>query len=117
MKRWLLLLALAAAACSSDISDDKLIATLNERASLVAHIGRVTKVDVLSTSKAATNVDGVRSSCEVRLMHVTGKKGSTYVSYMRRETPAATDSALTWSDERGAADTQLGKMLSQHCNT
>lgn len=109
MKRLLPLLILAA--CSRDIPQDKLLGILNQRAPLVAHIGAVTKVDVLSTAKAAA--DG--RSCEVRLMHVTGKKGSTYVSFLRREVAGATESALTWADERQAASAKMGEMLSEYC--
>jgi len=112
MKRMLPLLPLLLlAACSSDISQDKLLDILNQRAPLVAHIGPVIKVDVLSTAKAATG-----RGCEVRLMHVTGKKGSTYVSFLRREEPGGTESALTWADERQAASRKVGEMLSEHCN-
>lgn len=109
MKRLLPLLLLAA--CSRDIPQDKLLDILNQRAPLVAHIGAVTKVDVLSTAKAAA--DG--RSCEVRLMHVTGKKGSTYVSFLRREVAGATESALTWADNRQAASGKMGEMLSEYC--
>ncbi|MGW8389789.1 hypothetical protein [Pseudoduganella sp. HUAS MS19] len=110
MKKMLPLLLLAA--CSSEIPQDKLLNMLNQRAPLVAHIGPVTKVSVLSTAKASAN----GRSCEVRLMHVTGKKGSTYVSFLRREEPGGTESALTWADERQAASGKMGEMLSAHCN-
>lgn len=110
MKKMLPLLLLAA--CSRDIPQDKLLDILNQRAPLVAHIGHVIKVDVLSTAKAAA---GGRS-CEVRLMHVFGKKGSTYVSFLRREDAGGTDSALTWADDRQAASGKMGEMLSEHCN-
>ena len=110
MKKTLALLLLAA--CSRDIPQDKLLDILNQRAPLVAHIGHVTKVDVLSTAKAAAN----GRSCEVRLMHVFGKKGSTYVSFLRREDAGGTDSALTWADDRQAASGKMGEMLSAHCN-
>lgn len=109
MKGLLPLLFLAA--CSRDIPQDKLLEILNQRAPLVAHIGAVTKADVLSTAKAAA--DG--RSCEVRLMHVTGKKGATYVSFLRREVAGATESALTWADERQAAGARMGEMLSEYC--
>jgi len=110
MKRMLPLLLLAA--CSRDIPQDKLLDIMNQRAPLVAHIGHVTKVDVLSTAKATA---GSRS-CEVRLMHVFGKKGSTYVSFLRREESGGTESALTWADDRQAASGKMGEMLSEHCN-
>lgn len=117
MKRMTALsLALAATACSSEISNDKLLEILNQRAPLVAHIGPVTKVEVLSTAKSAADKGGQHFSCEVRLLHVTGKKGSTYVSFLRREAATATESALTWNDDRHAAAGKVGEMLSQHCN-
>jgi hypothetical protein len=110
MKKMLPMLLLAA--CSRDIPQDKLLDILNQRAPLVAHIGPVIKVDVLSTAKATAT----GRSCEVRLMHVTGKKGSTYVSFLRREDSAGTESALTWADSRQAASGKMGEMLSAHCN-
>lgn len=110
MKKMLPLLLLAA--CSRDIPQDQLLDILNQRTPLVAQIGHVTKVDVLSTAKAAAN----GRSCEVRLMHVTGKKGSTYVSFLRREDAGGTESALTWADDRQAASGKMGEMLSAHCN-
>ncbi|WP_342115931.1 hypothetical protein [Pseudoduganella sp. OTU4001] len=110
-------LALAATACSRDIPKDKLVDILNERAQLVAHIGQVTKVDVLSTAKSAAGNGGERYSCEVRLLHVTGRKGSTYVSFLRREAPSTTESALTWADDRQAAAGKMGELLSEHCNS
>lgn len=110
-------LALAATACSRDIPQDKLVALMNERAPLVAHIGPVTQVDILSSAKSAAGSGGERHSCEVRLLHVKGKKGATYVSFLRRETPGATESALTWADDRHAAAGKMGEMLSQHCNS
>jgi hypothetical protein len=113
MKRLLPLMLLAA--CSRDIPQEKLLDILNQRAPLVAHIGQVTKVEVLSTAKAAAASDSERRSCEVRLMHVTGKKGSTYVSFLRREVSGATESALTWADDRNAASGKMGEMLSEHC--
>jgi len=113
MKRLLPLMLLAA--CSRDIPQEKLLDILNQRAPLVAHIGQVTKVEVLSTAKAAAASDNERRSCEVRLMHVTGKKGSTYVSFLRREVSGATESALTWADDRNAASGKMGEMLSEHC--
>lgn len=116
MKRFGLLLALAATACSRDLPNDKLLEILNQRAPLVAHIGAVTKVDVLSTAKSAAGTSGERHSCEVRLLHVTGKKGSTYVSFLRREASTDTESALTWADDRHAATGKMGEMLSEHCN-
>lgn len=113
MKRLFPILFLAA--CSRDIPQDKLLDILNQRAPLVAHIGPVTHVEVLSTAKAAAASDSVRLSCEVRLMHVTGKKGSTYVSFLRREDASGTESALTWADDRQAASGKMGEMLSEHC--
>lgn len=115
-KIFALCLALAAAACTREVPKDKLIDILNERAPLVAHIGPVTRVDVLSTAKAAARSGSDRYGCEVRLLQVTGKKGSTYVSFLRRETPSGTESALTWADERQAATGKMGEMLSVHCN-
>jgi hypothetical protein len=119
MKRTPFLLAvgvgLTAVACSRDIPNDKLLDILNQRAPLVAHIGPVVKVEVLSTAKAAAHSLGDSRSCEVRLLHVTGKKGSTYVSFLRREVSGATESALTWADDRQAASGKLGEMLSEHC--
>ena len=109
---------LALDGCSRAMPEDKLLDILNQRAALVAHVGKVKQVEVLSTAKAAARVDGSsRYSCEVRLLQVTGQKGRTYVSYMRRETPQATDSALTWSDDREAANGQLGRLLSEHCSS
>jgi len=113
MKRLMPLLFLAA--CNRDIPQEKLLDILNQRAPLVAHIGPVTAVEVLSTAKAAAGSGGDRLSCEVRLMHVTGKKGSTYVSFLRREAAGATESALTWADDRQAASGRMGEMLSEHC--
>lgn len=113
MKKLLPLLLLAA--CSRDIPQDKLLDILNQRAPLVEHIGQVTKVEVLSTAKAAAASDSERRSCEVRLLHVTGKKGSTYVSFLRRDASGATESALSWADERNAANGKMGEMLSEHC--
>jgi|GEM_PF-1472191 len=113
MKRLLPLLLLAA--CSRDIPQDKLLDILNQRAPLVAHIGPVTKVEVLSTAKSAAGSDSDRFSCEVRLMHVTGKTGSTYVSFLRRESSGDTISALTWADDRHTASGKVGEMLSEHC--
>ena len=117
MKSALFFLAvgLSLVACSRDIPNDKLLDILNQRAPLVAHIGPVIKVEVLSTAKASALgvIDG--RSCEVRLLHVTGKKGSTYVSFLRREVAGATESALTWADDRQAASGKLGEMLSEHC--
>lgn len=112
-----LVLALAATACSRDIPKDKLVDILNQRAPLVAHIGQVTKAEVLSSAKSAAAGGGERYSCEVRLLHVTGSKGSTYVSFLRREAPAATESALTWADDRQTAAGKMGEMLSAHCNS
>lgn len=111
-----LALALAVSACNNDVPQDKLVEILNQRAPLVAHIGPVTKVDVLSTAKAAAGSGGERHSCEVRLLHVTGKKGATYVTFLRREVPAATESAITWADDRHAAAGKMGELLSAHCN-
>ena len=113
MKKLLPLLFLAA--CSREIPQDKLLDIMNQRAPLVAHIGPVTKVDVLSTAKAAAGAGNQRYSCEVRLLHVTGKKGSTYVSFLRRDASGATESALTWADDRNAASGKMGEMLSEHC--
>lgn len=113
MKRLLPLLLLAA--CSRDIPQDKLLEILNQREPLVAHIGPVAKVEVLSTAKSAAGSDSDRFSCEVRLMHVTGKKGSTYVSFLRKESSGDTVSALTWADDRHAASGKMGEMLSEHC--
>ena len=113
MKKLLPLLLLAA--CSRDIPQDKLLDILNQRAPLVEHIGQVTKVEVLSTAKAAAASDSERRSCEVRLLHVIGKKGSTYVSFLRREASGDTVSALTWADDRNAANGKMGEMLSEHC--
>lgn len=117
MKRYAVLLALAASACSKDVPQDKLVEIMNQRAPLVAHIGQVTRVDVLSTAKAAAGSGGERHSCEVRLLHVKGTKGATYVSFLRREAPAATESAITWADDRHVAAGKMGEMLSSHCNT
>jgi hypothetical protein len=114
MKRFAPILLLAAA-CSSEIPDDKLLDILNQRAPLVAHVGPLVKVEVLSTAKAAARSAGEGRSCEVRLLHVTGKKGSTYVSFLRREVAGATESALTWSDDRQAASGKLGEMLAMYC--
>jgi hypothetical protein len=114
MKKMLPLLFLAA--CSRDIPQEKLLDILNQRAPLVAHIGAVAKVEVLSTARAAAAAGASRYNCEVRLMHVTGKKGSTYVSFLRREGPGGTTSALTWADDRHAASGKVGEMLSEHCN-
>ncbi|WP_374583430.1 hypothetical protein [Pseudoduganella sp.] len=111
-----LALALGASGCSRDLPQDKLVDILNQRAPLVAHIGQVTKVDVLSTAKAAASSGGERRSCEVRLLHVTGKKGATYVSFLRREAPTATELAMTWADDRHAAAGKVGEMLAAHCN-
>ena len=91
MKKLLPLLCLAA--CSREMPRDQLLDILNQRAPLVAHIGPVTKVDVLSTAKAAAGVGNEHYSCEVRLMHVTGQKGSTYVSFLRRDAAGALDSS------------------------
>ena len=113
MKRLLPVLLLAA--CSRDIPQGKLLDILNQRAPLVAHIGRVTKVEVLSTAKAAAGSIADRHGCEVRLMHVTGKKGATYVSFLRRDASGATESALTWADDRQAASAKMGEMLSEYC--
>jgi hypothetical protein len=70
MKRTPFLLAvgvgLTAVACSRDIPNDKLLDILNQRAPLVAHIGPVVKVEVLSTAKAAAHSLGDSRSCEVR---------------------------------------------------
>lgn len=115
MKSKALLLALAAAACSRDIPNAKLLDIMNQRAPLVAHIGPVTRVEVLSTAKASAGGGSGRFSCEVRLMHVTGRKGATYVSFLRREAAGATESALTWADDRNAASGKMGEMLSEHC--
>ncbi|WP_154668156.1 hypothetical protein [Pseudoduganella violaceinigra] len=115
MKRLLPLLLLAA--CSREIPQDKLLDILNQRAPLVAHIGPVTKVDVLSAAKSAAGDGSARFSCEVRLLHVTGKNGSTYVSFLRREASGATESALTWADDRQAASGKMGEMLSEHCKS
>lgn len=118
MKRMTALaLAVAVTACSREIPQDKLLDILNQRAPLVSHIGPVTKVEVLSTAKAAAGSDSERHSCEVRLMHVTGKKGSTYVSFLRREASGSTESALTWADDRHAAAGKMGEMLSQYCKS
>ncbi|MYN01304.1 hypothetical protein GTP41_04235 [Pseudoduganella sp. DS3] len=117
MKRYAVLLALAASACSKDVPQDKLVEIMNQRAPLVAHIGQVTRVDVLSTAKAAAGSRGERHSCEVRLLHVKGTKGATYVSFLRREARADTESAITWADDRHAAAGKMGEMLSSHCNT
>jgi hypothetical protein len=115
MRTIALLPALALAACSRDIPNDKLLDIMNQRAPLVAHIGAVTRVEVLSTAKAAASDGSARYSCEVRLMHVTGKKGATYVSFLRREAAGATESALTWADDRNTASGKMGEMLSEHC--
>jgi hypothetical protein len=119
MKRLLpmLAVALAPAACTREIPQDKLLDILNQRAPLVSHIGPVLKVEVLSSAKAAARSAGTSRSCEVRLLHVTGKKGSTYVSFLRREGQGETESALTWADDRHAASGKMGEMLSQHCKS
>ena len=107
--RALLALLLAVAGCSNDLPEHKLIDVLNERPTLVAHIGKVRQADVLSSAKSG--------DCEVRLLHVTGSKGRTFVSMMRRTSATSVDSALTFSDNREAANAQLGSMLSRYCNT
>ena len=116
-KIFALCLALAATACTREVPKDKLVDILNERAPLVAHIGQVTKVDVVSTAKSSAGGGGDRYGCEVRLLHVTGKKGATYVSFLRRQAPTATESAITWADDRQAAAGKMGEMLSVHCNS
>ena len=103
------LLVLALAGCNDGIPEENILTMLNEREILVEHVGHVRQAEVISSAKSG--------DCEVRLVHVTGSKGRTYVSMMRRTSAESVDSALTFSDNREGANAQLGSMLSQHCNT